>query len=108
MKTVRFLLRNLPVRGNAQPIQFADGTYKFWEVRTEKGERCIIFREMVGVVTLQQRLDYFLLKEAKLVPAAAIKMVFAHHIVPAGVDSIAAWAQSHAKQMKHFDIQLNR
>lgn len=104
---IQFFHLKLEVRGEAQPIQFEDGTYKFWEVRTKKGERCLVFREMVGMVSLQERFNDWLRKESSLTPVAGLAMIFADHIVPASVESMKAWASTHPKQMKAFDLHLN-
>lgn len=109
-KTIRLFSKRLKVIGSAKPIRFADGFYRFWEIKTKEGETCLIFREMCGIVTLQERLYYFLQEEAQLVPTAAIGLVFAEHIAPASVDAIKKWALSHPRQMKKFDLykEINR
>ncbi len=110
VNSIRFFRKRLKVIGKAKPILFDDGEYRFWEIRTKTGERCLVFREMCGIVTLQERFYYFLQEEAQLVPTAALGLVYADHIVPASVESIHRWAQSHPKQMKKFDLykEMNR
>lgn len=107
MAYVRFFHRKLPIKGDAPVVHFEDGDYKFWEVVTSNGERCLVFREMLGVVSLQERLDTWLREESGKMPTAGLKMIWADHIVPASVEAIGKWADGHPKQMKKFDIELN-
>lgn len=101
-RLVKFFHRTLPVCGDAKIISFEDGDYRFWEVRSAKGERCLVFREMVGTVTIQERIDYYVRHESQF---GGLGMIFADHIVPASMEAIRAWAQSHRKQMKKFDLE---
>lgn len=102
--TVRFFHKLLPIRGDAKMVKFDDGDYRFWEVRSAEGETLLTFREMVGVVTIQERIDYWLRKEANVMPAAGIAMIWADHIVPASMERVQVWADEHWKQMKGFDL----
>ena len=103
-RCVRFFHKRLPVRGDAMPIRFKDSQYRFWEVRTRDGEGILIFREMIGTVSIQERFDYWLKHECNAMPVAGLAMCYADHIAPAGVDAIKRWAEGHAKQMKNFDL----
>ena len=105
MKPVNFFHKRLTIKGRAPIIKFPDGNYRFWEVRNRKGEACLIFREMVGVVTIQGRLDYWLKHEVSIM--GGFGMIFAHHIAPASSASIRRWIDSHPKQMKKFDLRMN-
>ena len=107
MKHIRFFQKKLMIKGHVPIIKFRDGHYRFWEVRNRKGEACLIFREMVGVVTIQQRLDFWLRHEAPLMGDRGLSMIFAHHIAPASSRSIGKWIDAHPKQMKKFELRLN-
>lgn len=102
MNSIQFFHRDLPIVGNAPVIHFDEGNYKFWEIVNAKEERCLVFREMLGVVTLQERLDTFLKEEASALPQAAYKMIWAHHVRPARIEAFEGWALSHPKQMESF------
>ena len=101
---VTFFHMRLPILGDAPIIKFPDGDYRFWEVRNKHGERCLVFREMVGVVSIQERVDYWLRKESS---HFGLNMIFADHIVPCDKDSVAWWARTHQKQIEGFDLEAN-
>ena len=101
-ESVYFFHRELPVVGDAPVIPFKEGDYKFWSVVTRKGERCLTFREMIGVVSLQERLDHFLRCESSQAQPAGYKMIFADHVRPARSKEVEAWAKVHPKQMETY------
>ena len=95
-KFVTFFHRRLPVIGDAPIVHFEEADYKFWEVRAANGKTVQICREMVGSVSLQERIDYLVWHEAH----SAFGMIFADHIVPAAQETIDLWKQTHHKQMR--------
>ncbi len=97
---IQFFHKQLPVRGDASVVRFDNGDYKFWEVRDRHGRFINVMREMVGVVSLQERLDYFLRAESG--GGQGYTTIFADHIVPAGEEIVKRWEQSHFEQMVDY------
>lgn len=98
---IRFFHKQLPVRGDASVVRFDNGDYKFWEVRDRRGRFINVMREMVGVVSLQERLDYYLRVESG--GGQGYAMIFADHIVPATTSAIKAWEHGHFDQMRDYN-----
>lgn len=99
---MKFFHMKLPIMGQAPTVHFDDGDYKFWSIYNSKGQRCLTFREMLGIVTLQERLDTWLREECSRMPEAGYKMIWADHVRPATADEVIGWAKAHPKQMEHF------
>ena len=107
-RTVKLFGKRLPVRGNAPIIHFKDGDYRFWSIMTKNGESCLTFREMVARVTIQERVDWWLLHELDESHIASLTINYADHIAPATIASVRGWAEAHPRQMRKYDFWLNR
>ena len=104
MRTVQYMVHTLPILREAIPVSFSDGDYKLWKVVCENPgmpERFpqgayVIMREMVGKISLQQRLDDFLRTEQST--PQAFMMLFSHHVEPATEGDLEYWADGHFNQ----------
>jgi hypothetical protein len=96
---IQFFHRKLPVLGDAPVIEFDDGAYKVWELWSNPPNEWVRqpMREKVGAVTLQERFDYFVWKEAALVGSGR-SILYAHHFRPADKDMINYWLSGHKKR----------
>ena len=97
---IKFFHKQLPVRGDAPIVSFDNGEYRFWEVRDSRGRHITVMREMVGVVSLQERLDYFLRVESG--GGQGYGIIFADHFVPASRQAIEKWEKGHFTQMRDY------